>query len=76
MIQKPIAKITMRCTAGEFWIKGVRVGSWRETAPGVVHAQTISGLQQQFASYDEADAAARESVLAWVKRLVDGDMPS
>jgi len=64
-----MADITMRPTAGEFLINGVRVGAWHETAKGVVHAQTLTGHSRQHATFAEADEAVRSNVLEWLRSI-------
>jgi hypothetical protein len=71
--------ITMRPTAGEFLINGVRVGTWHETAKGVVHANTITGVSGQHPSYGDALTAVTESVTTWLSAISgakrQGDQP-
>jgi hypothetical protein len=58
--------ITMRPTAGEFLVNGVRVGTWHETAKGVVHANDITGMSGQYATFGEAFNAVDIQVMGWL----------
>lgn len=66
--------ITMRPISGEFLINGVRVGTWRETAPGVVHAQAITGRGAQHLTYEAAEATVRAEITTWLSAIAGGKL--
>lgn len=67
-----MGELIMRPTAGDFLINGVRVGTWRETAPGVIHAVTIVGKSKQLETYDAAAASVAGEVSAWLDEINAG----
>lgn len=67
---------TMRPTSGEFMINGVRVGTWRETAPGVIHAQAITGKGAQHQTYEAAEETVTTEIMTWLSALAGAIMPA
>lgn len=70
MAADPLVKLTMEPTAGRYSINGVILGTWRQTAPGVVHVETFGMRAKQCASFEEADAAARDALRTWFAGLL------
>jgi hypothetical protein len=70
MAADPLVKLTMRPTAGQYTINGVVLGTWRQTAPDVVHVESFGMRGKQCASFEEADAAAREALRTWFAGLL------